>query len=241
MRTSPLLARLLLDWLAPGNEPLRGDLEEEFANGRSASWYWGQTLALIAREGTLRVRGRAIHKIENYVTGFITLTLFGFYAVFVVNVTDWLLRFEGFQVLTALPDAFGPINGFAPIHPRPGWRHRRARSAASDGRAAHTDGASMMLAGVLALALALQAAPPRPTIAEPAIAGVISALRAHQLDRSTTSASSRRNSKGSATASTRATPTSRSWSTPTNSGARTSCRSCAACSRWRFGTAAPRR
>ncbi len=35
MRTPPLLARLLLDWLAPGNEALRGDLDEEFASGRS--------------------------------------------------------------------------------------------------------------------------------------------------------------------------------------------------------------
>lgn len=115
MRTPPLFARLLLDWLAPGNEALRGDLEEEFASGRSASWYWGQALALIAHEGTLRIRGRAIHKIETYVTGFITLTLFGFYAVFVVNVTDWLMRFEGVRILMRLPDAFGAINGLAPI------------------------------------------------------------------------------------------------------------------------------
>ena len=33
-------------------------------------------------------------------------------------------------------------------------------------------------------------------------------------------------------------PTSRCWSTPTSSGARTSWRACAACSRWRSGTAA---
>ena len=111
----PRLARLLLDWLAPGNDALRGDLDEEFAAGRGSRWYWRQVVALVAQEGTLRVRGRAIHRIENWVTGFITLTLVAFYAVFVVNVTDWLLRFEGFRILTRLPDAFGAVNGVAPL------------------------------------------------------------------------------------------------------------------------------
>ena len=115
MAHPPRLARLLLDWLAPGNEALRGDLDEEFAAGRGSAWYWRQVVAVIAHEGTLRIRGRAIHRIENYVTGFITLTLLGFYAVFVVNVTDWLLRFEGIRLLWRLPDAFGPLNGAAPL------------------------------------------------------------------------------------------------------------------------------
>lgn len=115
MRTPPLFARLLLDWLAPGNEALRGDLDEEFAAGRSRAWYWRQAVSVIAQEGTLRIRSRAIHRVENYVTGFITLLLVGFYAVFVVNVTDWLLRFEGVHVLMRFPDAFGPINGLAPL------------------------------------------------------------------------------------------------------------------------------
>ena len=44
MRTPPLFARLLLDWLAPGHEALRGDLEEEFAAGRSRAWYWRQAV-----------------------------------------------------------------------------------------------------------------------------------------------------------------------------------------------------
>ena len=111
----PRLATLLLNWLAPGNEALRGDLDEEFRNGRGSRWYWRQVASLLAREGTLRIRARAIHRVESYVTGFITLTLLGFYAVFVVNVTDWLLRFEGVRILMRLPDAFGPVNGLAPI------------------------------------------------------------------------------------------------------------------------------
>jgi hypothetical protein len=111
----PRLARLLLDWLAPGNEALRGDLDEEFAAGRGSRWYWRQVVSVIAHEGTLRVRSRAIHRVENYVTGFITLLLVAFYAVFVVNVTDWLLRFEGVRLLMRFPDAFGAVNGVAPL------------------------------------------------------------------------------------------------------------------------------
>lgn len=115
MSHPPRLATLLLNWLAPGNEALRGDLDEEFSNGRGSRWYWRQVASLLAHEGTLRIRGRAVAGVENFVTGLITLTLLGFYAVFVVNVTDWLLRFEGVQVLLRFPNAFGPFNGVAPI------------------------------------------------------------------------------------------------------------------------------
>ena len=115
MPTPPRLARLLLDWLAPGNDALRGDLDEEFAGGRSRRWYWRQVFSAIAHEGTLRVRGRAIYSLENYVTGLITLTLVGFYAVFVINVTDWLLRFEGVHLLLRLPDVLGAADGVAPV------------------------------------------------------------------------------------------------------------------------------
>ena len=114
MSHPPRLATLL-NWLAPGNEALRGDLDEEFSNGRGSRWYWRQVASLLAHEGTLRIRGRAVAGVENFVTGLITLTLLGFYAVFVVNVTDWLLRFEGVQVLLRFPNAFGPFNGVAPI------------------------------------------------------------------------------------------------------------------------------
>lgn len=115
MTHPPRLATLLLDWLAPGNDGLRGDLDEEYANGRGSRWYWRQVISLLAHEGTLRVRGRAVAKFENVASGLITLTLLGFYAVFVVNVTDWLLRFEGVHLLMRLPDAFGPFNGLAPL------------------------------------------------------------------------------------------------------------------------------
>ena len=113
MAHPPRLAKLMLDWLAPGNEALRGDLDEEFAAGRGSGWYWQQVISTIALEGPLAVRARAVARFENVVTGLITLLLLGFYAVFVVNVTDWLLRFEGVYLLKRLPDVLGVWNGIA--------------------------------------------------------------------------------------------------------------------------------
>jgi hypothetical protein len=112
-RRPPRLASFLLERLAPGNEALHGDLEEEFSAGRGTAWYWRQVLAAVAQQGPLAVRARGLVAAENFVTGIITLLLIGFYAVFVVNVTDWLLRFEGVQALARLPNAMGPFNGLA--------------------------------------------------------------------------------------------------------------------------------
>jgi hypothetical protein len=113
MPNPPRLAKVLLDWLAPGNEALRGDLDEEFAAGRGSAWYWRQVSAAIAIEGPLVVRARAVARFESVATGIITLVLLGFYAVFVVNVTDWLLRFEGVHLLKRVPDVLGFWSGTA--------------------------------------------------------------------------------------------------------------------------------
>ena len=114
-RRPPRLANLLFDALAPDNEALRGDLEEEFATGRDRAWYWRQVIAAIGMQGALTVRARGVAIAENFATGVITLLLVAFYAAFVVNVTDWLLRFEGVRVLSRLPDMLGPFNGLAPL------------------------------------------------------------------------------------------------------------------------------
>ena len=115
VRRPPRLASWLLEQLAPGNDPLRGDLEEEFANGRTGAWYWRQVVAAVAQQGPLSVRARGLVAAENFVTGIITLVLIGFYAVFVVNVTEWLLRFEGVRVWEWIPNALGPFNGLAAL------------------------------------------------------------------------------------------------------------------------------
>ena len=115
MSHPPRLATLLLNWLAPGNEALRGDLDEEFRNGRGSRWYWRQVAALararghVAHSRPCRRRRRELrHRTDHADAAWVL-------AVFVVNVTDWLLRFEGVQVLLRFPDAFGPFNGVAPI------------------------------------------------------------------------------------------------------------------------------
>lgn len=113
MRRPPRLASLMLERFAPGNEALHGDLDEEFSSGRSSAWYWRQVMAAIARQGPLAVRARGLVAAENFVTGIITLVMIGFYAVFVVNVTEWLLRFEGVRVWARLPNALGAVNGGA--------------------------------------------------------------------------------------------------------------------------------
>jgi len=112
-RRPPRVASFLLERLAPGNEALHGDLEEEFSRGRSTAWYWNQVLGAIALQGPLAVRARGLVAAENFITGIITLLLIGFYAVFVVNVTDWLLRFEGVRVGARLPNALGAVDGLA--------------------------------------------------------------------------------------------------------------------------------
>jgi hypothetical protein len=47
MARAPRLALALLDRFAPGNEPLAGDLLEEYERGRSSLWLWRQVLAAI--------------------------------------------------------------------------------------------------------------------------------------------------------------------------------------------------
>ena len=43
----PGLALWLLNWLLPANEPLIGDLIEEFQHRRSRVWFWRQAVAAI--------------------------------------------------------------------------------------------------------------------------------------------------------------------------------------------------
>lgn len=58
-RQTPRLALRLLRRYVPDNEPLAGDILEEFADGRSHLWLWWQVVAavataLIRRDGVIR-------------------------------------------------------------------------------------------------------------------------------------------------------------------------------------------
>lgn len=102
-RRPPVLAQTLLEWVDPANDALHGDLLEEFASGRSRTWYWRQVLAA-ARVAFVRpVRAHGLSGLEPAMLGLMMLFMLGFYVVFVVNVTDWLLRFEGVYLFSRMP------------------------------------------------------------------------------------------------------------------------------------------
>jgi len=69
-RQPPTLAVWLLTrlGLTKRNEPLAGDLLEEFCNGRTAGWYWRQTFMAISTELGQRIR-LCRHKLLGVVFG----------------------------------------------------------------------------------------------------------------------------------------------------------------------------
>lgn len=87
LRKPPALANWLLDSLGytRQNAALAGDLLEEFRNGRSAGWYWRQTLAVIAKgigHNALALR-------------FLIALFAGFAVQFGVVVSLWSLHYPG--------------------------------------------------------------------------------------------------------------------------------------------------
>lgn len=102
-RRPPVLAQTLLEWVDPANDALHGDLLEEFATGRSRLWYWHQVIAAAGVAFARPVRAHGLSGLEPAMLGVIMLFMLGFYVVFVVNVTDWLLRFEGVHVFSLMP------------------------------------------------------------------------------------------------------------------------------------------
>ena len=77
----------------------------------------GLLLALMRLSSVRFYRWLALAYIEFFrgIPALLTLILIGFYAVFVVNVTGWLLRSEGVRLWEWIPNALGPFNGLASI------------------------------------------------------------------------------------------------------------------------------
>jgi hypothetical protein len=94
-RRPPALANWLLDRLGSTrrNPPLAGDLLEEFRGGRSAAWYWRQTLVVIAHDIVSRgneLRPYLVALGAAYATQFvITLTLWSMRIPAALQVSGW--------------------------------------------------------------------------------------------------------------------------------------------------------
>jgi hypothetical protein len=136
-----VLAQTLLEWVDPANDALHGDLLEEFAAGRSRAWYWRQVAAAAGVAAARPVRAHGLSGLEPAMLGVIMLFMLGFYVVFVVNVTDWLLRFEGVHVFSRVPSWLAQWPVLAPVLALGGgWVAGRVSSAGGDHRLARIVG-----------------------------------------------------------------------------------------------------
>jgi len=150
-RRPPVLAQTLLEWVDPANVALHGDLLEEFASGRSRLWYWQQVLAATGVAIARPVRVHGLSGLEPAMLGLIMLFMLGFYIVFIVNVTDWLLRFEGVHVFSRVPAWLARWPLAAPVLAlSAGWVAGRVISAGGDHRVARivAFGATTMLCAI---------------------------------------------------------------------------------------------
>lgn len=150
-RRPPVLAQTLLEWVDPANDALHGDLLEEFASGRSRLWYWRQVFAATGVAVARPVRAHGLSGLEPAMLGLIMLFMLGFYVVFVVNVTDWLLRFEGVYVFSRVPAWLARWPLMAPVLAlAAGWVLGRVISAGGDHRLARIVGfgATTMLCAI---------------------------------------------------------------------------------------------
>jgi hypothetical protein len=77
----PRLAHALLKWIGCHNDPLVGDLEEQFQNGRSRRWYWAQVIGIAI--------SRSIHDLR-YAAGVILASVM---VATGVSVGWWGIRF----------------------------------------------------------------------------------------------------------------------------------------------------
>jgi hypothetical protein len=77
------------------NDPLAGDIQEEYASGRSAIWYWRQVLMAVAIALLRRGDWHDLFAAQGMLMQWIMLALVSVCAVFTVKVTAWILFHEG--------------------------------------------------------------------------------------------------------------------------------------------------
>ena len=86
----PRLATLLLIRFAP-NEPLAGDLQEEYRGGRSGAWYWRQVLAAVASASLRRGDLHQLFAPQSMTMQVVMLGLVSVCAVFTVRMVMLML------------------------------------------------------------------------------------------------------------------------------------------------------
>ena len=81
MNKPPTLAMAILMRLGPGNEPIVGDLIEEYAAGRSRSWFWRQAAAAVVAAAIRGIRCQPLRTVGALTIGwavlFLVFALFG--------------------------------------------------------------------------------------------------------------------------------------------------------------------
>lgn len=96
--TPPRLATTLLNRFA-ANDPLAGDIQEEYRSGRSVVWYWRQTLMAVAIALLRRGDWHDLFAAHGMLMQCVMLGLVSVCAVFTVKVTAWIVFHEGTAAL----------------------------------------------------------------------------------------------------------------------------------------------
>ena len=98
----PRLALLLLNRLAP-NEPLEGDLQEEYRSGRSAVWYWRQVIVAVTSASLQRGDLHQLFAPQSMTMLIVMLGLVSVCAVFTVKMAIFMLLDDGVRQMLIGP------------------------------------------------------------------------------------------------------------------------------------------
>jgi hypothetical protein len=135
-RRPPRFAAYLLQLLAP-NEPLQGDLDEEYQAGRSRMWYWRQTLHALSGLRPGRVDVIDLFAPQSLFMQFVMLTLVAVCAVVTVKLIVFVYLDAGVRQLLIGPSALRELLRLAcalglaiPIGVAIARVHTRSRGAA---------------------------------------------------------------------------------------------------------------